>query len=96
LRTLLQTAEQLFVNAKAVVEKGDSPEASGSIFTTPECSFVLDRIASLNHQLGTSLRVCEAYVKYLSNVLQHGDILPAESPSRMLNFSDQVRFAFNL
>ena len=65
-------------------------EESGSIFTTPECSLVLERIASLNHQLGTSLRVCEAYVKYLTNVLLHEDDVPGESPVGMLNFSDQV------
>jgi len=97
---LLQTAEQLFVNAKAIEKEGKlashnqseeaSAAASASIFTTPECSLVLERISALNHELGTSLRVTEAYIKHLTNVVQQ-DSTTRSSPL-MFNLVEQVEF----
>jgi nesprin-1 len=69
LKTLQQSAEQLFVNAASIEKDGLFRASRGSIesiFTTPECSLVLQRVGTLDRELNSLLRVSEAYVKHLS------------------------------
>jgi len=97
-RALLETAEQLFVNATAIEKEGSfRPALSASdkdIFVTPECSQILDRISILNHQMKTLQKVCDAYVKHLGPFIEQGsgdEEIGERSSSGLLNLSEQVR-----
>jgi hypothetical protein len=97
-RALLETAEQLFVNATAIEKDGSFRPARSSsdkdIFVTPECSQILERISAVNHEMKTLLKVCDAYVRHLGPFIEQGsgeDGLPDQSSSGLLNLSEQVQ-----
>jgi len=79
------------VNPKAIEREGrvvPSVDASERVATIPESGDMMDRIVNLNHQLRIQLRLLDAYMSHLGEVLEEEDV--TESEERLLSLSDQV------
>ena len=67
LRTLKETAEQLFVNPKTVGMGTPEIEEPNTVIVTPDSERKIGRISGLFQNLNFLTRVTGAYVKYLTN-----------------------------
>ena len=93
LRTLQQTAEQLFVNPKGIEEEGrliKTVDASEGVPRIPESGDMMERILELNHKLKIQQRLIQAYIAHLRNTLEEESPPDGATAGRLLNLSHQV------